>query len=185
MFTKLFQQFINFIVYSYWKINIGNKPIVLDPTSTISLFSKLRLINGGSIIIGKESHIHDYAMVLTYGGTIKIGSHFSLNPFSILYGHGGIKIGNNVRIAAHTVVVAANHVFKDKKVPIRLQGLTTKGITIGDDVWIGANCTILDGVRIGNGCVIGAGSVVKKSIKDYTIAAGSPARILSQRRGKE
>jgi acetyltransferase-like isoleucine patch superfamily enzyme len=181
----MLSQLINYLVYSYWKSIIGSKRIKTYSSSTISILSKLRLVNGGSIEIGKYSHIHDYAMILTYGGKVKIGKYFSLNPFSIIYGHGGVRIGDNVRIAAHTVMAAANHIFKDKNIPIRDQGLITQGIIINDDVWVGANCTILDGVEIGKGCVIGAGAVVNKSLPPFSIAVGNPARVISQRGSKK
>ena len=66
------------------------------------------------------------------------------------------------------------------KIPIRLQGTSHKGIIVGDNCWIGAKATILDGVRIGNGCVIAAGSVVTKSFPDNVIIAGNPAKIIKK-----
>ncbi|MCK7515996.1 MAG: acyltransferase [Desulfobacterales bacterium] len=81
----------------------------------------------------------------------------ALIPIQYYTGDGGLTIGNNVRIAAHTVIIPANHVFDDVNIPIRKQGLSKKGIVIEDDVWIGSGVKILDGVVIGKGCVIGAG----------------------------
>jgi acetyltransferase-like isoleucine patch superfamily enzyme len=75
-----------------------------------------------------------------------------------------------------------NHVFADPDRPIRLQGETAKGIRIGRDVWLGNGVRVTDGVEIGDGCVIGAGSVVTRSIPPYSIAVGSPARVIRQRR---
>lgn len=100
-------------------------------------------------------------MLIPYGGVISIGDDFSLNPYSVLYGHGGLSIGNSVRIAAGCVIIPANHVFSDPGTAIRAQGLTKLGIVIEDDVWVGANVTILDGAHISRGCVIAAGSVVR------------------------
>jgi acetyltransferase-like isoleucine patch superfamily enzyme len=99
----------------------------------------------------------------------------------MIYGTGGLKIGNDVRIATHVVITPAGHVFDKKDIPIRLQGVEMKGIVIEDDVWIGANATILDGVIIGRGCVIGAGSVVTKSLPEYSVAVGVPARVIYKR----
>tara|TARA_R100000935_G_scaffold20725_1_gene39017 strand:- start:2860 stop:3249 length:390 start_codon:yes stop_codon:yes gene_type:complete len=115
------------------------------------------------------------------GGSIELGDDCSLNPYSILYGQGGLKIGNGVRIAAHTVIVPSNHGFDDLTQPIFKQKSTGQGVVIEDDVWIGANCTILDGVRIAKGCVIGAGSVVSKSTEPFGIYAGVPARFIKKR----
>jgi len=120
-------------------------------------------------------------MLLTYGGYIEIGDYCNINPFAILYGHGGLKIGNNVLIAAHTVIIPANHTFNDKNQLIRSQGDTKKGIIIEDDVWIGSGCQILDGITIGKGAIIGAGSVVTKDVEPYSVVAGVPSKLIKRR----
>ncbi len=152
--------------------------------SSVKVFENVVLDTrfGGSITIGERSELLQGVMIMTYGGTIEIGSVCSINPYTILYGHGNLKIGNNVLIAAHTVIIPANHVFTDVTIPINLQGLTTKGITIEDDVWIGTGCKILDGVTIGKGAVIAAGAVVNKDVQPYTIVGGVPAKELKKRK---
>jgi acetyltransferase-like isoleucine patch superfamily enzyme len=136
---------------------------------------------GSSVTIGEGTTICSYSLLLPYGGHISIGKNCSVNPYSILYGHGGLIIGDDVRIAAHCVVIPAQHIIRDVDRPIAIQGLKTQGISIGNNVWIGANVTILDGVSIGHGAVIGAGSVVSKSIPNYSIAAGIPAKVIKSR----
>ncbi len=131
--------------------------------------------------IGPYTRIHEQALLLSYGGDIELGENCSVNPFCVLYGLGGLKIGNGVRIATHTVIVPANHGFDDPDTFIFRQAETRKGIVIEDDVWIGSGCRILDGVCIGRGSVIGAGAVVTRSIPAYSIAAGVPARVIGQR----
>jgi acetyltransferase-like isoleucine patch superfamily enzyme len=123
-------------------------------------------------------------MILSHGGDIVIGDDCSVNPYSILYGHGGLKIGDKVRIASHTVIIPGNHKFGRVDIPIFRQGVTMKGIVIDDDVWIGANCTILDGVSIGKGAVIGAGSVVTRDVEPFSVVAGVPARVITTRMNK-
>lgn len=135
----------------------------------------------GEIRIGKSFNQCAYSQIISHGGNISIGDHCSLNPYSIIYGHGNVEIGNYVRIAAHTTIIPANHIFDDPNVPIAKQGLTKVGIKIGSDVWISANCVILDGVTIGDGVVIGAGSVVTKDIPPYSIAVGVPAKVIKKR----
>ena len=76
---------------------------------------------------------------------------------------------------AHTVIIPFNHGFECADVPMNQQPLTKKGIVIADNVWIGASCCILDGVRIGKGAIIGAGAVVTKDLNDYSVAIGVPA----------
>ena len=144
----------------------------------VSRRSVLRTIGGGSIRVGAHCEIHDFSMILTYGGQIEIGDHCSLNPFSIVYGHGGVRMGRGVRIAAHSVIIPANHIRGDGDSPAYLKGVRSRGIDIGDDVWIAAGCRILDGVTIGPHSIIGAGSVVTRSVPANTTAVGVPARPL-------
>ena len=135
----------------------------------------------GRIELGDFCEVHRGAQLMAYGGVIEIGDNCSINPGSILYGHGGLRIGNDVRIAAGVTIVAANHNFKDAGVLIREQGEDCVGITIGNDVWLGARVIVLDGVNIGDGSVIGAGAVVTKSTEPYGVYVGNPARKVKQR----
>jgi len=140
----------------------------------------LKANTGGRIAIGKHCIILCGAILNTSGGNITLGNHCSVNEYTILYGHGGLVIGDNVRIAAHTVIVPANHGYEADSL-IRTQPMTKEGIKIGSDVWIGANVTILDGVTIGDGAVIGAGSVVTKDVPANSINVGNPAHVLRMR----
>ena len=94
----------------------------------------------------------------------------------MLYGVGGLYIGNNVLIAGHTMIIPASHIFESRNKTIIEQGITAKGISIEDDVWIAHGCSILDGVTIGKGAVIAAGSVVNRDVEPYTLWAGVPIK---------
>jgi acetyltransferase-like isoleucine patch superfamily enzyme len=119
---------------------------------------------------------------MAYGGCITIGDNCSINPYTVLYGHGkGLVIGSNVLIAGHCLIIPANHVFARTDITINKQGTASKGIIIEDDVWIGAGCQVLDGVTIGKGAIIAAGSVVNKSVDAYTIVGGVPAGFIKNR----
>lgn len=120
-------------------------------------------------------------MILTYGGHIRIGDNCSINPFTIVYGHGGVRIGNGVRIAAHTVIIPANHNTATDDQPLHLSGTSAKGIHIDDNVWVGAGSRILDGVQIGRNAIVAAGSVVTKTVPENATVAGIPARVIKQR----
>lgn len=133
------------------------------------------------VSIGNNSTICTHAMILPYGGFVVLGNNCSVNPFVVLYGHGGLTIGNNTRIGCHSVFVPAQHIFDDLEQPICSQGLEKKGIGIGNDVWIGANVTVLDGVTLGDGCVVAAQSVVTKSFPANCVIAGVPAKVIKQR----
>lgn len=139
----------------------------------------------GSIAIGDRTVLHDYVKITANEGFVQIGNDCSIQTFCTISGVGGVRIGNGVRIAARSGIVAAQHVIDRLDIPIHKQGLTGRGVQIDDDVWIGMNCSILDGVHIGTGAVIGAGAVVTKDIPPYAIAGGVPARIIRHRTGAE
>jgi acetyltransferase-like isoleucine patch superfamily enzyme len=136
---------------------------------------------GGKLQIGQNVRICRGAIIAPYGGSITLEDNVYVGPYSVLYGHGGLRIGRNSMIAAHTVVVATNHGFDDRDIPIAQQPAKSIGIDIGADVWIGAGVKILDGVRIGDRCVVGAGAVVNKSIESDMIAVGVPAAVKGRR----
>lgn len=149
--------------------------------STVHRMVRLQASRGGEIAIGRNCALHDGTVLRTFLGRIEIGDETSLNPYCVIYGRGGVTIGRGCRIATHTSIVAQNHVFDDLDRPIREQGLTSQGITIGDDVWIGANVTVLDGAVIGAGAVVAAGAVVRGEIPPGAVVGGVPARVLKMR----
>ena len=138
---------------------------------------------GGSVKIGERTRLHQEIIIETgAGGGIVIGDDTHIQPrcqFSAYKGN--IKIGADVQIAPFCAFYPYNHEFNSDST-IRDQALTTKGgIVIEDDAWLGVGTTILDGVQIGKGAVVGAGSVVNHSIPGYSIAAGTPARVINMR----
>jgi acetyltransferase-like isoleucine patch superfamily enzyme len=159
-------------------VRFAGRPIWVHGTSWVARRSILRVPRGGSIRIGRHCEIHPYAMLSTEGGEIQFGDYCTVNPFTIVYGCGGVVIGNGVRIAAHVVIIPESHNRSTDAVPLHRAGTTRRGIRIEDHVWIGAGAKILDGITIGRHCVIGAGSVVNRSLPPYAIAVGAPARIV-------
>ncbi len=156
------------------KIHLGSN-VLLEPGSI------LNVKYGGSISVGNNFQLFRGAMLATYGGNIEIGNFCSVNPYTIIYGHGGVIIKNYVRIAAHSVIVPANHIFSNQSIPIHQQGLSTKGITIESDVWIGAGVKVLDGVIIHQGVVVAAGAVVNQSLPPFTVCGGVPCKVIKRR----
>jgi acetyltransferase-like isoleucine patch superfamily enzyme len=132
--------------------------------------------------IAKSAIIHSTAILNPEFGWIEIGDHSTVNEFCALHGAGGIRIGNGVRIGCHTVIHSVQHHFERVDIPIWKQGTCAKPIVIEDDVWIGANSTILGGVTIGAHTIIGAHSLVTKSIPPYSIAYGVPAKTRRSRK---
>lgn len=140
--------------------------------------------NKKKIVLSKDSKIWEYVIIRVTGeGILEVGENSRIGPFSVLFtGKFGIKIGKNVMIAPHCVIAAGNHNYKDLNKPMVLAGSLSKGpIIIGDDVWIGANSTITDGVRIGNGVVISANSYVNKDVNDFDIVGGNPIKVIKNR----
>lgn len=154
---------------------------------TIFDSSYIRSARPGTVRIGSNTNIHmgfwlDCGGEQTATGFLEIGDNCLLQPYATLNASGaGIRIGNDVICGPMVSIHAGNHVFSDPHRLIREQGTTHQGVVIEDDCWIGAKVTILDGVIIGRGSVVGAGAVVTKSLPALSVAVGSPARILRQR----
>ncbi|MGM0634765.1 MAG: acyltransferase [Bacteroidota bacterium] len=163
------------------KLRIGRNVVLrgkLSIGNNVRLESNVKIYNytfiGDNVIIGDNVELRS-------NGTSKvvIGENTSINRNSMIMGL--VTIGNNCAIAPGCVIVGSNHSFDNSKENIKDQGLSRKGIIVEDDVWFGANVVVLDGVKIGKGCVIGAGSVVTKSIPEYSIAVGNPCKVIKQR----
>lgn len=155
--------------------------VTLDPTSRVHPEARINP-RGGRLSIGARSTIAPGAVVQ---GQVSIGDDSSVQAYSILVGSpngGAITIGNGVRIAPQVMMIAANHVFADPDTPIHKQGVEPGPITIEDDVWIAGKVMITAGVRIGRGCVVGAGAVVTKDLPPWSVAVGIPARVIRSRR---
>jgi len=135
---------------------------------------------GSRIVIGEHCEIYDHVVIRCVGGLgdIVFGSHCYINPHCVLYSGNGILFGNYVLLAPGVKVMPTNHAFQSRDIPIRHQGfLPSKGgVICEDDVWIGANSTLLDGAHIEKGCIIAAGSVVNRRVPSYEIWGGVPAR---------
>jgi acetyltransferase-like isoleucine patch superfamily enzyme len=162
---------------------------VLDALGGEIFLGEKTVIGNNCMVIGTGRGVHiqsncdfHHGVILdAQGGFIEINSFSGAGPYAIIYGHGGMTIGKYCAIAGQTVLIPANHRFDRLDIPIRQQGLSTIGISIGDDVWIGTHCVILDGAKIGRGCVIGAGSIVKGCVDEYSVVVGNPGRVIKMR----
>jgi acetyltransferase-like isoleucine patch superfamily enzyme len=138
-------------------------------------------IEYGAISIADKCDISRGAVIKSYGGKVTLNQNVFLGEYVIIYGHGGVEIGSNTLIAMHTCIVSSNHTIPGTQELIRSKPDILMPVHIGKDVWIGAGCKILGGVTIGDGCVVGAGSIVNKDLPPYSISAGSPARVIKYR----
>lgn len=134
---------------------------------------------------GRTIHIGDGARIAAdcvLHGPLDLGQHVSINHHVTMDGgSAGIQVGDHSRIAAYATLYAFNHGLAAETL-VRKQPVSSRGITIGRDVWIGAQAGIVDGVEIGDGAVIGMGALVSRNVEAYVIVAGNPARPVGRRR---
>ena|SRR5437773_1363147 len=168
-----------------WNARVLGQNISLNDGTVVEDFAQLLLSASHSsreyIRIGKGCVIRTGAQVHSWGGFVEIGDDCTVNANTVIYGTGGVRIGDHVRVAANSVLVASSHIYTKVDIPITQQGFTAKGIAIDDDCWIGSGVCILDGVRVGRGAVVGAGSVVRKDVEPFSIVAGTPAKLIRRR----
>ncbi len=129
------------------------------------------------VYVGKDVNIEKGAMITS---TMEIGDRSGVGINARM--HGKVVVGKDVMMGPECIIYTKNHAFKDVTIPMCQQGFSEeKPVIIGDDVWIGGRVTILPGVHIGNGAIIGAGAVVTKDVPDYAVVGGNPARVLKYR----
>ncbi len=183
-------------------------PLLFRSSGKGVIFGKgLTLRHPGKISLGNHVAIDDYVMLdgsgageegITVGdhviisrncviqgktGPVVLGKRTDIGCNTILSSVGGICIGESVLIAGNCYIGGARYYYNQIDIPMMDQGIYSEGdIIIGEDVWLGANVTVLDGVSIARGCIVGAGSVVTSALPEYSIAVGSPARIIKTRK---
>jgi len=136
------------------------------------------LVPFNRFILGNYSVVEDFSCLNNAVGDLIIGNNSRIGLGNTIIGP--VQIGNDVNIAQNVTISGLNHIFQDINKTISSQGVSTSQIVIEDDVWIGANCAILAGTKIGKHCIIAAGSIVTHSVPSFCVAAGSPARIIKQ-----
>jgi virginiamycin A acetyltransferase len=161
--------------------------IEIDPSARVSPLADLEdSVRGTRIVIGPGVVIDSFVKVKPAGGLgdVVIGEKSHVNSGTVIYTGNGISMGRSVLVGANCTLAPSNHQFERADMPIIDQRFKPSrgGIVIEDDVWIGANCVILDGAVIRKGAVVGAGSVVRGELRSYTVYAGNPVREIGRRR---
>ena len=128
--------------------------------------------------LGRHSVIESFCCINNAVGDVIIGDCTRIGIHNTIIGP--VCVGNHVNLAQGITVTALNHNYEDATKRIDEQGISTKPVVIGDDVWIGANAVILPGVTIGSHCVIAAGAVVTKDVPDHTLVGGVPAKVIKK-----
>lgn len=135
----------------------------------------------GRITIGESGWIEQGAVLWAFDGAIELGRDVFIGPHAVLYGHGGVSIGDRTLISMHCCILSSNHGVPPVGQFIRDQPDVLLPTKIGRDCWLGAGAKILGGVTLGDGCVVGAGAVVTRDLPPHSIAVGVPARVVGQR----
>ncbi len=175
--------------YQGKNVRIG-KGIIVKGGQNISIGSRVMIENNvffrsqdskSEIVIGNDVRIESGTQIDAGGGWIVIGDRTSFNANCYLHGAGGIKIGSDVLVSPHVVIISSQHTYSNPTVKIYDQPEIIKKVLIEDDVWIGSNAVILPGISIGKGSVIGANAVVNTDIAPYSVAVGIPAKVIKHR----
>ncbi len=171
---KILQRFLipSPVVTLYYLLKYGCK---VSPKSEVEL--------SASVKIGKGTQISSFSKIKSSGGPLTIGSEVSVGTCCFISADkGGVTIGDYCMIGPNVSIVGNNYKYSDLDVPTCQQEKTSKGITIGRNVWVGAGVAILDGAQIGEGVIIAPNSVVAGKIDENVIIQGSPAKVLFKRR---
>jgi acetyltransferase-like isoleucine patch superfamily enzyme len=137
----------------------------------------------GKIFIGDGVHLNRMVTINAENkdGEVILGNGVEINEGSLLVARGKIEVKKNTLIGPGVKIISYQHTFADITKPIKNQDWIIGDILIDEDCWIGANVVIMANVRIGRGVVVGAGAIVNKSLPDYCIAGGCPAKIIRMR----
>ncbi len=157
---------------------IFGKSVTIENNVTVDGFAKNNVIFGDNVKIGAYSLVTCTSHLSKYGIGLTIGNNSAFGRFTEFGAAGGIEIGNDVIAGSYISFHSENHNFSDSSKLIREQGVTSKGIKIGNNVWIGAKVTFLDGCEVGNNTVIAAGAVVNNIFPNNVVIGGIPAKIL-------
>jgi acetyltransferase-like isoleucine patch superfamily enzyme len=146
-------------------------------------FKRKRLLAERGLRIAKSAEIVlTSTLCCERSGQIEIGENSLINDLCSITAYGcNIRIGNGVLVGPGTIMHTSSHRFDKTEIPIWKQGSIVRPIVIEDDVWIGANCTVLGGVKIGAHSVIGANSLVNRDIPQYSVAFGVPCKVKRNR----
>lgn len=112
---------------------------------------------------------------------LAIGDNVSIHQMCYINAEGGIEIGNDVSIAHRCTLLSSNHRYDDVMIPIKYQGMVLKKTILKDNIWGGCGVTILGGVVVENGCVIGSNSTITKNVSENSVMIGASAKLMKGR----
>lgn len=154
------------------------KNVTIEKNTIIDGYASERIVLGDCVKIGAFSNLTTTSHFSKYGKGLKMGHHSAIGDYTHFGAAGGIKIGNDVIMGSYISFHSENHNFNDTTKLIREQGVSSKGITLGNNIWVGAKVTFLDGCVVGNNSVVAAGAVVNGVFPDNVVIGGVPAKVL-------
>ncbi|MBR2404429.1 MAG: glycosyltransferase [Clostridia bacterium] len=170
---------LSYVMYYFWARHLPGSDVPYSMGSKkIRAFFARRMFSS----MGKNVNI-EHGAFFASGKDISIGDNSGLGLNCRVAGP--LSIGNDVMMAPNVSIYTQNHETENIYRPMRLQTAEKKKVTIGDDVWIGANAIILPGVTVGSGAIIAAGAVVTKDVPEFAVVGGNPAKIIKTRTQKE
>jgi acetyltransferase-like isoleucine patch superfamily enzyme len=158
------------------KIRLGDDVVVDD---LVVLDAKGETNRG--ITVGNGVFLGRGTILSCKDGDITLGDHVNIGFNSEIFSGSSVTVGANGLFAAYTYLVGGGHEFDRAGVPVVDQARLSKGIAVGENVWLGAGTIVMDGIRIGRDVVAGAGAVVTEDLPDGVVAVGVPARVVRRR----
>ncbi|MFZ5765136.1 MAG: acyltransferase [Thermodesulfobacteriota bacterium] len=156
-----------------WRCGHYGKGVTID--------RHVRISNPERVFLGDFVQLNQGVVLRPGHHEIHIGASSGINPYVTIYGK--VRIGRYAMIAPHVMIAGGNHVYDRTDIPmIKIGRSINLGVIIEDDVWLGANAVVLDGVTIGTGAIVSAGAVVVADVAPYDIVAGNPARVIKNRK---
>lgn len=158
----------------------------ISPKAIVSPLADIEdSVRGTRIVIEDDVRIDAFVKIKPVGGMgdIIIGRGTYVNSGTVIYSGNGIAIGRNVLIAANCTIVGSDHEYRSGTLTIKEQRFAPSrgGVVIEDDVWLGAGAVVLEGARLGQGCVLGAMSMARGELDAYSVYVGIPARKVGRR----
>jgi len=157
---------------------VFGKNVTIENHSIIDGYASEEIVLGDNVKIGSYSKLLSTSHMGHFGKGLKMGNNSAIGDFTHFGATGGLTIGNDVIMGSYISFHSENHNYQNKTALIREQGVSHKGITIGNNVWVGAKVTFLDGSQVGDNCVVAAGAVVNGIFPNDVVIGGVPAKIL-------
>ena len=168
-------------ILNAWHLSVG-RDVKIEEDAEVQCRARRGVTLGDRVTIGRGVSIRPSSYYGHEPGEgLSVGTGTAIGPYSWIGASGFVRIGRDVLLGPRVVILPENHVFSDATRTIKSQGVERAGVVIEDDCWIGANVTLLAGVRVGRGSVVAAGAVVRDDVAPMSVVGGVPARLIRTR----